>query len=65
MLATNELFVTRVLAANKVNGIESDNKSIEKSGKLLKTRKLSKSRNLKGRKLSQSRNLKDKKLSRS
>ena len=52
MFVANELFAT-----NKIDGIEVGNKLIEKCGKLLKTRKLSK-----GLKLSKSENSKGKKL---
>ena len=40
------LVANKVLAANKVDGIEGDDELIEKCGKLLKTGKLSKSRKL-------------------
>ena len=49
MLINNE-----VLTVNKVNIIEDGDKLIKKYGKLLKTRKLSKSGNSKGKKLSKS-----------
>ena len=54
MLVANE-----VLATNKVGSIEGSNKSIEKCGKLLKTRKLSKSQKSakSKKKLSKNRNL--------
>ena len=37
---------SQVFGANEVNGVESDNESIEKYGKLSKTKKLFKSRKL-------------------
>ena len=53
MLVANKVFVAnKVLAANKVGGIEGGGKLIEKYGKLLKIRKLSKL----NRKLSKSKN---------
>ena len=57
MLKTTVLL--QVFAADKVGGVEDDDKLIEKCGKLLKTRKLSKSQKLaKSRKeLSKSENL--------
>ena len=54
------LVADEVFAANKVDGIESGDESIEKCGKLLKTGKLSKTR-----KLSKSRKSKSKKTSKS
>ena len=63
MPTTSEAFVARVLAANKAGRIEGGDKSIEKSGKLLKTGKSSKSGNLKGKKSSKSKKpLKNKNL---
>ena len=44
------LVTNKVLTANMVDGIESGVESIEKYGKLLKTRKLSKSEKLKSEK---------------
>ena len=49
VLIANEVFV-----ADKVGGVEGGDKSIEKYGKLSKTRKLSKSGNSKGKKLAKS-----------
>ena len=51
------LIANNMLAANEVNGIEGIDKSIEKSGKLLKTRKLFKLGKTKSQKLSKSQNL--------
>ena len=52
MFAANELFIVRILVANKIGSIEDNNESIEKSRKLSKTRKLSKLENSKGKILS-------------
>ena len=46
-----KLLVAKVLTANEISGIKGDDELIQKSGKLLKTKKLSKSLNLKGKKL--------------
>ena len=48
------LVANELLAINEIGSMESDNKSIEKFGKLLKTKKVSKLRNLKSEILSKS-----------
>ena len=58
VLGINKVLIARMLVANKVGGVEGDDKLIEKYGKLSKTRKLSK-----GLKSSKLRNLKSEKLS--
>ena len=56
-VSSQVLVANKVLDANEFGRIEGDNESIEKCGKLSKTRKLSKSRNLKGKKLAKSKKL--------
>ena len=46
-----------MFVVNKIGSIKSANKSIKKCGKLLKTKKLSKSENLKGKTLYESKKL--------
>ena len=56
-MSSQVLIANKVLAANKVDGIEGDDESIEKCGKSSKTRKLSRSGKSKSEKTSKSQNL--------
>ena len=51
------LIIDKVFAANKISSIKSNNKLIKKCGKLLKTRKLFKSKTSKDKKLFKSQKL--------
>ena len=54
IISSQVLVANEMLAANEVGGVKGSDELIEKYGKLLKTRKLSKSGNLKGKKLAKS-----------
>ena len=50
-MSSQVVIANKIFAADEIDGIEDGDKSIEKCGKLLKTRKLSKSRKPKSEKM--------------